>query len=74
MSDQELEQKENELMMLLTELYGAAIVGSRAKVQVIHEIGAILVARKMFGANGDSPHAKINRALDNFISQYPIKK
>ena len=68
-----LDQKENELMTLLTELYGSAIVGSRAKVQVLHEIGAILVARKMFGTNGDSVHAKLNVALDDFISKYPIK-
>lgn len=66
-------QLEDEIMLHLTEYFGQAIVGNRAKVQVLHEIGAILVARKMFGTNGDSPHAQINRALDNHIEKYPIK-
>jgi hypothetical protein len=68
-----MEQKEMELMAMLTELYGSAIVGSRSGEQVLHEIGAILIARKMFGNNGDSVHAQINRALDDYIKKYPVK-
>ena len=67
------EQLENEIMFNLTELFGVAIVGSRSKIQVLHEIAGILVARKMFGTNGDSPHANLNRALDTYIEKYPIK-
>lgn len=68
------EQHEIEnIMCSLTVLFGTGIVGSRSAKQVIHEIGGILVARKMFGNNGDSPHANLNRALDLYIEKYPIK-
>ena len=69
----EIDVLESELIIALTKVYGEVVVNSISKAQLLHEIGAMLVSRKWFGNNGDSPNAKLNLALDNFNKVYPIK-
>ena len=69
----EIDVLESELIIALTKVYGKVVVNSIPKAQLLHEIGGMLVSRKWFGDNGDSPNAKLNLALDNFNKVYPIK-
>ena len=64
---------EQEVITSLTHLFGTAVFNGRNSKHILHEIGAILIARKMFGHQGNSPHAQINRALDSHNEEYPVK-